>query len=226
MKLKKAIIHVDGASKGNPGAAAIGATIKDEQGRLVASISRRIGIATNNEAEYQALIAALEKAVELGAKEVELNSDSELVVKQLRSEYRVKKATLKPLYDRVMELLGQLEGSKVTHILRKQNKEADKLANKALDLVSNLPPVENRRLIITFAQSGNKTSHVAYLHNLVDILKDFPGQDEVNLRVISDEKIIKLKLSNMYANYCPELHQRLVGLVGEEGLRVEPVDFV
>ena len=132
MKLKKAIIHVDGASRGNPGAAAIGAIIKDEQGRLVASVSRRIGTATNNEAEYQALIAALEKAINLGVKEVELNSDSELVVKQLNSEYRVKKATLKPLYQRARQLQGSLDRLVIKYIPRQQNTEAHSLADKAL----------------------------------------------------------------------------------------------
>jgi len=132
MKIKKAIIFTDGASRGNPGAAAIGATRKDEQGRLIASISLRIGTATNNEAEYQALIAALEKAVDSGIREVELNSDSELVVKQLKGEYRVKKATLKPLYQRARQLQGSLDRLVIKYIPREQNIEADKLANKAL----------------------------------------------------------------------------------------------
>jgi DNA polymerase-3 subunit alpha len=77
------------------------------------------------------------------------------------------------------------------------------------------------RLILTITQSGDKASDIAYLHNLTDILKDFPGQDEVNLRVISEGKIIKLKLSNMYVNYCPELHHRLVEIVGEDGVKLE-----
>ena len=84
--------------------------------------------------------------------------------------------------------------------------------------------VSSHRLLLTITQSGNKASDVAYLHNLVDTLKDFPGQDEVNLRVISGEKITKLKLSNMYANYCPELHQRLVELIGEAGIQLEETD--
>lgn len=85
-------------------------------------------------------------------------------------------------------------------------------------------PVSNRRLIVTTAQSGDKASDIAYLHKLIDILKDFPGQDEVNLRVISEDKIIKLKLPNMYTNYCPELHQRLAGLVGEDKIRLEETE--
>jgi len=89
-------------------------------------------------------------------------------------------------------------------------------------VVAEEAPVKSRRLIVTITQSGDEASDVAYLHKLIDTLKGFPGQDEVNLKVISEEKVIKLKLSNMYANYCPELHQRLVELVGEEGIGLEP----
>ncbi|MBA7682317.1 hypothetical protein ES703_90667 [subsurface metagenome] len=85
-------------------------------------------------------------------------------------------------------------------------------------------PIRSRRLIVTLTQSGDKASDIACLYRLIDTLKDFPGQDEVNLRVISEGKVIKLKLSNMYANYCPELHQQLVGLVGEDGIKLEPTD--
>ncbi len=131
--MKKAVIYADGASRGNPGPAAIGAIIKDERGRLITSISQRIGRATNNQAEYRAIIAALEEAARLGAKQVEIKTDSELVVKQINGEYRVKKATLKPLYQQVKQRQGSLEGFTITHILRQQNIEADNLANKALN---------------------------------------------------------------------------------------------
>ncbi len=132
MKANKVVICVDGASRGNPGLAAIGATIKDEQGRLIARISQGIGRTTNNQAEYRAVIAALEEAIRLGAGQVELNSDSELVVKQIKGEYRVKKATLKPLYQRVKQLQSGLESFTINHIPRQQNTEADRLANMAL----------------------------------------------------------------------------------------------
>jgi len=132
MKTKKAIIFTDGAAEPNPGPAAIGAVIKDEQGRLRASISQPIGIATNNQAEYRAIIAALEEAVRLGARRVELNSDSEFVVRQIKGEYRVRKATLKPLYQQVKQLQSCLESFTINHIPRQQNIEADRLANKAL----------------------------------------------------------------------------------------------
>ena len=134
MRLKKAVIFADGASRGNPGPAAIGVTIKDERGELITFISRRIGKTTNNQAEYRAIIAALEEAVRLGAKQVDIKMDSELVVKQINGEYRVKKATLKPLYQQVKQLQGLLRDFTVTHIPRQQNSEADKLANKALDI--------------------------------------------------------------------------------------------
>jgi ribonuclease HI len=134
VRLKKAVIFADGASRGNPGPAAIGVTIKDKRGKLITFISQRIGRATNNQAEYRAIIAALEETIRLSVKQVEIKTDSELVVKQINGEYRVKKATLKPLYQQVKQLLGLLEGFTITHIPRQQNIEADKLANKALDI--------------------------------------------------------------------------------------------
>ncbi len=130
--MKRVIIFTDGASRDNPGPAAIGATIKDEQGRLITSISQGIGRTTNNQAEYRAIIAALEHAIRLGAKQVEVRSDSELVVRQINGRYRVKNLSLKPLYQQVKQLQSQLEGFTITHIPREQNTEADNLANIAL----------------------------------------------------------------------------------------------
>ncbi len=132
MKVNRVIINADGASRGNPGPAAVGVTIKDEQGRLIASISRRIGRATNNQAEYRALIAALEKATSLGVKEANIYLDSELVVKQINGKYRVRNPALKPLYHQAKKLQGLLRGSVVNHIPRHENSEADSLANIAL----------------------------------------------------------------------------------------------
>jgi len=132
MKVNRVIICTDGASQGNPGPAAIGATIKDEQGKLIGRISQRIGRATNNQAEYRAIIAALEEATRLGAKQVKISSDSQLVVRQINGEYRVKKAALKPLYQQVKKLLSSLDSFTITYIPRQQNQEADKLANMAL----------------------------------------------------------------------------------------------
>ena len=134
LSVNKVIICADGAARGNPGPAAIGATIKDDKGNLITRISRRIGITTNNQAEYQAIIAALEKAISLGARYVELKSDSELVVKQINGRYKVKKAALRSLYQKVVQLTGSLEGFTIAYIPREQNAEADALANKALEI--------------------------------------------------------------------------------------------
>ena len=127
------VIFTDGASRGNPGPAAIGATIKDMQGRLITSISQPIGRATNNQAEYRAIIAALEQAIKLGANQVDIRSDSELVSRQINGQYRVKTASLRPLYLKVKQQPSQLKGFTINHIPRQQNREADRLANIALD---------------------------------------------------------------------------------------------
>ena len=132
MKIKRTLIFTDGVAEPNPGPAAIGAAIKDEQGKLIASISQPIGRATNNQAEYRAIIAALEKAIGLGADQVDMRSDSELVVNQINGRYRVKNAALKSLHQQVKRLQRQLKGFTITHIPRQQNKEADSLAGKAL----------------------------------------------------------------------------------------------
>ena len=132
MKVERVAISADGASHGNPGPAAIGATIKDEQGKLIARISQRIGTATNNQAEYRALITALKEAIRLGAKKVDISLDSQLVVRQISGQYRVRNAALKPLFQEVKWLIERLEAFTITHVPRNQNREADRLANMAL----------------------------------------------------------------------------------------------
>ena len=132
MKVNKLVISADGASSGNPGPAAIGAVIKSGRGEILARISKRIGQTTNNQAEYQALIVALEKAVELGADEVDIKLDSELLVRQVYGSYRVKAQGLKPLHQRVRKLLGRFERFSITHIPGRHNIEAHQLAHMAL----------------------------------------------------------------------------------------------
>jgi ribonuclease HI len=131
-KISRVVIKTDGRSQGNPGPAAIGATIKDEQGKLIVFISQPIGRATNNQAEYRAIIAALEKAITLGVDQIDVRSDSELVVEQVNERYRVKNLALKPLYQQVKLLQSKFKSFTITHIPRQQNKEADGLARKAL----------------------------------------------------------------------------------------------
>ena len=133
----KVIIYTDGAARGNPGPAAIGVIFKDDTGHVVARISRRLGAATNNQAEYHAIIAALEKAISLGARQVLIKSDSELAVKQINGKYKIKNTALRPLYQKVVQLIGSLDSFSIDYVPREQNAEADSLANKALDSIRN-----------------------------------------------------------------------------------------
>ncbi len=127
------LIYTDGASRGNPGPASIGAVIYDEAGREVQTISDSIGRATNNEAEYQAAIVALEAAVALGLENVELRMDSELILRQLAGRYRVRNPRLKPLFERLRDLRRGFAVFRARHVPREQNRRADELANLALD---------------------------------------------------------------------------------------------
>jgi len=131
--MSKFIIFTDGGARGNPGPAGIGAVIYNEDKVLVAEISEYLGETTNNQAEYKALIAALKKAITLGAIEVECYLDSELVVKQLNREYKIKNKELAPLFLEIHNLSLNFKKISFTHISRERNKEADKLANEAMD---------------------------------------------------------------------------------------------
>jgi len=124
---------VDGAARGNPGPAAIGAVLRDETGGIIGRISRAIGVTTNNQAEYQGIIIALEKAISSGARRALVKSDSELVVNQINGRFKIKNTALRPLYQKVVQLTGALESFDITYVPREQNAEADALANKALD---------------------------------------------------------------------------------------------
>jgi ribonuclease HI len=123
----------DGGARGNPGPAGYGVVIKDETGRKVAALSEYLGHQTNNFAEYQGLIAALEYALEHGPKALKLISDSELLVRQIKGIYKVKNATLQELHGRAKELIAQMEWFSIGHAFREQNQEADRLANDAMD---------------------------------------------------------------------------------------------
>ncbi len=126
-------VYTDGASRGNPGPASIGAVVYNASGDEVHTVSRRLGRATNNEAEYQAVIAGLEAALGLGGGSVDLRMDSQLIVRQLEFRYRVRNARLRPFFERILELKRQFDSFTVTHVPREQNKRADQLANLALD---------------------------------------------------------------------------------------------
>jgi ribonuclease HI len=127
------VAHSDGGARGNPGPAGYGVVIKDESGRKVAALSEYLGHQTNNFAEYQGLIAALEYALKHGPKALKLISDSELLVRQIKGIYKVKNATLQDLHGRAKELIKQLDWFSIGHALREHNQEADRLANEAMD---------------------------------------------------------------------------------------------
>src|ERR1700684_3397275 len=127
------IAHSDGGARGNPGPAGYGVVIQDEAGRKVAALSEYLGHQTNNFAEYQGLIAALEYAVQHGPKALKVISDSELLVRQIKGIYKVKNATLQELHGRAKELIAQLDWFSIGHALREHNQEADRLANEAMD---------------------------------------------------------------------------------------------
>jgi ribonuclease HI len=126
-------LEFDGGSRGNPGPAGIGIVIRAADGTALVTLGRYIGRATNNVAEYRALITALEQAKALGAKKIVIRGDSELIIKQMRGEYRVKNPYMKELYDEAQFLLHQFDEARIEHNLRHKNELADKLANLAMD---------------------------------------------------------------------------------------------
>ena len=127
------IAHIDGGSRGNPGPAGYGVAINDAAGRRIAELSDYLGVQTNNFAEYSGLLAALEYAVKHGHKALKVISDSELLVKQMRGEYKVRNETLQQMAHEARELIRKLESFQIRHVLREQNREADGLANRAMD---------------------------------------------------------------------------------------------
>ena len=131
--LPEFFIQADGASRGNPGEAGVGAVISDARGRTVKELKRFLGMATNNVAEYRAVILALEKALDFGAGSVTVYLDSELVVRQLRGEYRVREAHLKTLHRQALEILNRFSKYNIHHVPREENRRADQLANEAID---------------------------------------------------------------------------------------------
>ena len=128
------IVNVDGASKGNPGEAGIGVAVFDKDLNVVQESCEYIGVATNNIAEYKALILGAKLAIKFNAKNTLFKSDSELMVKQIMGEYRVKNTQLKSLYSEVQSLLGKLPEWEIKHVPREENKEADLLANKGIEM--------------------------------------------------------------------------------------------
>ena len=129
----KLVVHVDGGSRGNPGPAAAGAVISTPDGDVVDELGEALGIATNNVAEYRGLLLGVRRAAELGASEVEVVNDSELVAKQVNGQYKVKHADMKPLHAESLQALGAFARWTVRSVPRAQNADADALVNQTLD---------------------------------------------------------------------------------------------
>ena len=129
----KLLLHVDGGARGNPGPGAIGVVVSRPDGEVVDEFGQRIGVTTNNVAEYRALLIGLERARALGATEVEIINDSELVARQVTGAYKVKHQSMRPLHAEAMEVLGQFERWQIRSVPRAGNARADALVNAALD---------------------------------------------------------------------------------------------
>src|SRR5262245_20868957 len=135
-------LEFDGGSRGNPGPAGIGVVLRAQDGTPLVTLGRFIGRATNNAAEYRALITALVEAKRLGARKILIRGDSELIIKKMRGEYRVKHPDLKPLYDEAYHLLHEFDHARFEHNLRHKNALADKLANLAMDRKGDVTDVD------------------------------------------------------------------------------------
>jgi ribonuclease HI len=131
--LDRVVVNVDGGARGNPGPSAIAAVVHDADGTVLEERGERIGAATNNVAEYRALLLGIERARAMGAKEVELVGDSELIVRQVKGEYKVKDAGLRELHGQVKAALEGFERWSIRHVRREHNKDADRLVNQVLD---------------------------------------------------------------------------------------------
>jgi ribonuclease HI len=134
--------NIDGGSRGNPGPAAYGVVIRDGRGEVIAKLKKYIGRFTNNVAEYYGLIAAMDYAQSKGIRALRIESDSELLVKQMRGLYKVKSADLQPLFERAQKMAKAFEAFRIEHVYREQNREADALANEAMDEVEGKPAVK------------------------------------------------------------------------------------
>jgi ribonuclease HI len=179
--------NIDGAARGNPGPASYGVVIRDGRGQIVAKLKKYIGRMTNNVAEYYGLIAALDYAQTHGVRALRIESDSELMVKQMRGVYKVKSADLQPLFERAKKMSQGFESFRIEHVYREQNREADALANEALDETSGVPPAAGppARAPASPAQAGPRWIQARFrsgiLYPLEDI--DLPDGTEVEITI-------------------------------------------
>jgi len=175
--------NVDGGSRGNPGPAAYGVVVRDPRGEIVARLKKYIGNNTNNVAEYFGLIAALDYAQNHGIRGLRIESDSELMVKQMRGQYKVKSAELKPLFERAKKMSQTFESFRISHVYREQNKEADALVNQALDETSGTGGAPSVKIEKTPGKDGTRRLIARYKDGVLQPYEtlDLPDGTEVEL---------------------------------------------
>ena len=181
--------NIDGGSRGNPGPASYGVVVRNERGEIVAKLKKYIGRMTNNVAEYYGLIAALDYAQSSGVRALRIESDSELLVRQMRGHYKVKSADLRPLFERAKKMSQAFESFRIDHVYREQNCEADALANEALDETAGgarqpakiKPPVQNKETSTSHTAPRKLRAH--YRNGGLHLLEplDLPENTEVEI---------------------------------------------
>ena len=177
--------NIDGGSRGNPGPASYGVVIRDPKGEVIARLKKYIGRMTNNVAEYYGLIAALDYAQSNNIRALRIESDSELLVKQMRGQYKVKSADLKPLFERAKKMSQSFASFRIDHVYREQNVEADALANEAMDEVSGKSPSASAPAASSSRSAEPKRLKARYYKGLLQLAEplDLPDDTEVEILV-------------------------------------------
>jgi ribonuclease HI len=184
--------NIDGGSRGNPGPASYGVIIRDPRGQIIARLKKYIGRTTNNVAEYYGLIAALDYAQQHAIRALRIESDSELLVRQMRGQYKVKSPELRPLFERASKMARAFDAFKIDHVYREQNAEADALANEAMDEVSGRPSATpTRDAIKTKPQPTQPRKLRAQVRNGALVLQDRLDLPEGTEVEISFRPIVK-----------------------------------
>jgi len=178
--------NIDGAARGNPGPASYGVVIRDGNGELVAKLKKYIGRMTNNVAEYYGLIAALDYAESHGIRALRVESDSELMVKQMQGQYKVKSEDLRPLFERAKKMSQGFESFRIDHVYREQNREADALANEALDETSGVPsaPGAPAKNPVTDAKPGPRWIQARFRSGILYPLEDIDLPDGTEVQIV------------------------------------------
>ncbi len=182
--------NIDGGSRGNPGPASYGVVVRDPKGEVIAQLKKYIGRTTNNVAEYYGLIAALDYAQSNNIHALRIESDSELLVKQMRGQYKVKSEDLKPLFERAKKMSQSFSSFRIDHVYREQNAEADALANEAMDEVSGKPPAARAPGVNSTRSAEPKKLKARYYKGLLQLAEplDLPDDTEVEILVRSKPK--------------------------------------